>query len=62
MDQFAEWDRFVEILEESRTYERAIKRYQKERRAMAAADDSKELRKLERDLKRDAADGNGSAD
>lgn len=46
MDQFADWDRFMEILEESRTYERAIKRYKKEK-------ESTELNAYERDLRRD---------
>jgi len=56
VDQFAEWDRFMEILEESRTYERAIKRYRNERRAMRTAETLGELRKLERDLARDASE------
>lgn len=54
MDQFAEWDRFTEILEESRTYEQAIKRYRNERRALRTAETFRELKKLERDLERDA--------
>ncbi len=62
MDQFNEWDRFMELLEESRTYERAWKRYRKERKNMQQADDAKELRKLERDLARDAAESNGSTE
>lgn len=54
MDQYAEWDRFLEILEESRTYEQAIKRYRNERRAQRTAETLREKSKLERDDARDA--------
>lgn len=57
MDQFKEWDRFMEILDESRTYEQAIKRYRKERREGIKADNARELRKLDRDNALDAATG-----
>ncbi len=49
MDQFADWDRFMEILEESRTPDRAMKRYKKEK-------EMTELNAYKRDVRRDRAE------
>jgi hypothetical protein len=50
-DQFAEWDRYMELIEETNTPERAMRYYKKEKNL-------RELDAYERDLKRDKAAGN----
>lgn len=44
-DQFAEWDRFMEVFERSGTADRAMTTYKKER-------NGSELRSFQRDVKR----------
>lgn len=53
MDQFAEWDRFMEVMERSKTPDRALKTYKKEK-------NREELTRYERDLRRDKANGEPS--
>lgn len=57
MDGFSEWDYFMDILDSSRTYEQAMKRYRKERRERIKADNARELKKLASDDAKDAAIG-----
>lgn len=54
MDDFSEWDHFVECLDSSRSYEQAWLRYRKERRERIKNENARELRQLDRDNARDA--------
>ena len=56
MDDFIEWERFTDILESSPSYSVAWKRYKKERQRMALEGEARELRKLQQDIDRDAAE------
>lgn len=53
MGNFEEWERFMEFLDSSRTYEQAMKKYRADRRERIKGDNQRELKQLAKDNARD---------